>query len=160
LTFGSAGSLVIDIEGESPGSFDTIASVDDLDLNNATLVVNRVGNYYPPRGTVYRIASGSTFGSTFGLLLGPGFHLEHGPDFVDLVFDGLCDSIDFNNDESFFDPVDIDAFLSVFSEGSCVPESATCNDIDFNNDGALFDPCDIESFLAVFSEGPCTVCGH
>jgi fibronectin-binding autotransporter adhesin len=160
LTFGSAGSLVIDIEGESPGSFDTIASVDDLDLNNATLVVNRVGNYYPPRGTVYRIASGSTFGSTFGLVLGPGFHLEHGPNFVDLVFDGLCDSIDFNNDESFFDPVDIDAFLSVFSEGSCLPESATCNDIDFNNDGALFDPCDIESFLAVFSEGPCTVCGH
>jgi hypothetical protein len=71
-----------------------------------------------------------------------------------------CDSIDFNNDGSFFDPVDIDAFLSVFSEGPCVPSGATCNDIDFNNDNSLFDPCDIESFLLVFSEGPCTPCGQ
>jgi hypothetical protein len=70
-----------------------------------------------------------------------------------------CDSIDFNNDGSLFDPTDIDAFLSVFSEGPCVPETATCNDVDFNNDGSLFDPCDIDSFLLVFSEGPCTLCG-
>jgi hypothetical protein len=73
---------------------------------------------------------------------------------------GVCDSIDFNNDGSFFDPVDIDAFLSVFSEGPCVPGGATCNDIDFNNDSSLFDPCDIASFLLVFSEGPCTGCGE
>ncbi len=70
-----------------------------------------------------------------------------------------CDSIDFNNDTSFFDPQDIDAFLSVYSEGPCVPVSATCNDIDFNNDSSLFDPCDIDAFLVVFSEGPCTNCG-
>jgi hypothetical protein len=70
-----------------------------------------------------------------------------------------CDSIDFNNDTSSFDPTDIDAFLSVFSEGPCIPASATCNDIDFNNDGSLFDPCDIDAFLLVFSEGPCTLCG-
>jgi hypothetical protein len=70
-----------------------------------------------------------------------------------------CDSIDFNNDTSLFDPTDIDAFLSVFSEGPCIPETATCNDIDFNNDTSLFDPCDIDSFLLVFSEGPCTPCG-
>jgi hypothetical protein len=70
-----------------------------------------------------------------------------------------CDSIDFNNDGSFFDPQDIDAFLSVFSEGPCIPETAACNDIDFNNDGSLFDPCDIDSFLVQFSEGPCTPCG-
>ncbi len=78
------------------------------------------------------------------------------PDECELV----CDSIDFNNDSSFFDPTDIDAFLSVFSEGPCIPTEAPCNDIDFNNDGALFDPCDIDSFLLVFSEGPCTVCGE
>ena len=72
---------------------------------------------------------------------------------------GVCDSIDFNNDEASFDPTDIDAFLSVFSEGPCIPIGNFCNDIDFNNDGALFDPCDIESFLLVFSEGPCTPCG-
>jgi hypothetical protein len=70
-----------------------------------------------------------------------------------------CDPIDFNNDGSLFDPTDIDAFLSVFSEGPCVPTTAICNDIDFNNDGSLFDPCDIDSFLLVFSEGPCTLCG-
>ena len=70
-----------------------------------------------------------------------------------------CDGIDFNGDGSSFDPTDIDAFLSVFSEGPCVPETATCGDIDFNNDGAVFDPCDVDAFLLVFSEGPCTLCG-
>ncbi len=70
-----------------------------------------------------------------------------------------CDSIDFNNDTSLFDPQDIDAFLSVYSEGPCVPANATCNDIDFNNDTSVFDPCDIDSFLTMYSEGPCTPCG-
>jgi hypothetical protein len=70
-----------------------------------------------------------------------------------------CDSIDFNNDGSSFDPQDVAAFLSVFSEGPCIPATATCNDIDFNNDASLFDPCDINSLLLVFSEGPCTLCG-
>jgi len=71
----------------------------------------------------------------------------------------VCNDIDINNDGSSFDPTDIDAFLSVFSEGPCVPDTATCDSIDFNNDGGLFDPCDIDSFLLVFSEGPCTACG-
>ncbi len=156
LSFGVAGSLHIDIEGDQPGDFDTISTVDDLDLNSASLLVNRVGNYYPPRGTVYRIAQGgSLFGTTFGTVSAPGFRVVYGVGSVDLVFDGLCDSIDFNNDESFFDPQDIDAFLSVFSEGSCIPETNTCNDIDFNNDGSVFDPIDIDAFLSMFGEGPC-----
>jgi hypothetical protein len=71
-----------------------------------------------------------------------------------------CDTIDFNNDGSSFDPQDVDAFFSVFSEGDCIPTTATCNDIDFNNDASLFDPCDVDSFLLVFSEGPCTPCGQ
>jgi len=71
----------------------------------------------------------------------------------------ICNDIDFNNDGSFFDIQDIDAFLSVFSEGPCVPETAKCNDVDFNNDGSLFDPCDINAFLLVYAEGPCTFCG-
>ncbi len=62
-------------------------------------------------------------------------------------------SIDVNNDGGFFDPTDIDAFLSVFSEGPCIPDTATCNDIDFNNDFSLFDPCDIDSFLLVSVKG-------
>jgi hypothetical protein len=70
-----------------------------------------------------------------------------------------CNDIDVNNDGSSFDPQDIDAFLSVFSEGPCIPDTQVCDDIDFNNDGSLFDPCDIDSFLVVFSEGPCTLCG-
>jgi hypothetical protein len=71
----------------------------------------------------------------------------------------ICNDIDVNNDGSSFDPTDIDAFLSVFGEGPCIPETATCDGIDFNNDGSLFDPCDIDSFLLVFAEGPCTACG-
>ncbi len=81
---------------------------------------------------------------------------------VNLNFVGsgpVCNDIDVNNDGSSFDPTDIDAFLSVFSEGPCVPDTATCDSIDFNNDASLFDPCDIDSFLLVFSEGPCTLCG-
>ncbi len=70
-----------------------------------------------------------------------------------------CDSIDFNNDGSIFDPVDIDAFLSVYSEGPCIPATATCNDVDFNNDASVFDPCDVDTFLTVFSEGLCAPCG-
>jgi len=66
-----------------------------------------------------------------------------------------CDSIDFNNDGSLFDPQDIEAFMSLYSEGPCVPEGASCNDVDFNNDGSSFDPLDIEVFLRVFSQGPC-----
>jgi hypothetical protein len=70
-----------------------------------------------------------------------------------------CNDIDINNDGASFDPTDIDAFLSVYGEGPCIPDTATCDGIDFNNDGSLFDPCDIDSFLLVFSEGPCTLCG-
>jgi len=70
-----------------------------------------------------------------------------------------CDSLDFNNDQASFDPQDIDAFLSVYGEGPCIPATADCNDIDFNNDGSLFDPCDINAFLLVYAEGPCTFCG-
>jgi len=71
----------------------------------------------------------------------------------------VCNDIDINNDGASFDPTDIDAFLSIFSEGPCIPAENTCDGIDFNNDGALFDPCDIDAFLLVFSEGPCTLCG-
>lgn len=83
-----------------------------------------------------------------------------GVDLIRLATPITCDTIDFNNDSSMFDPQDIEAFLSVYSEGPCIPDTATCNDIDFNNDNSLFDPCDIDAFLLVFSEGPCTPCGQ
>jgi hypothetical protein len=67
----------------------------------------------------------------------------------------VCNDVDFNNDGSLFDPDDVDAFFSVFSEGPCIPAGSICDPIDFNNDGSLFDPLDIDSFLSVFSEGPC-----
>ncbi len=98
-----------------------------------------------------------------GTTIDPSFLLTPGqPNFGDTNCGGgtECNDIDFNNDGSSFDPQDIDALLSVFSEGPCVPETETCDDIDFNNDGGLFDPCDISSFLTVFSEGPCTPCGQ
>ncbi len=73
---------------------------------------------------------------------------------VIIVMENTCE-VDFNNDGSVFDPIDIDALLSVFSEGPCIPSGTVCDSIDFNNDGSLFDPADIEDFLRVFSEGPC-----
>jgi hypothetical protein len=74
---------------------------------------------------------------------------------VIIMMENTCE-IDFNNDGSVFDPQDIDAFLSVYSEGPCIPAGATCDSIDFNNDNSFFDPDDIDAFLRVFSEGPCT----
>ena len=98
-----------------------------------------------------------------GVIVGSGSRLGFPRAFMLVPCDGscgpTCDGIDFNNDTSLFDPQDIDAFLSVYSEGPCIPATATCNDIDFNNDGSVFDPCDIDAFLLVFSEGPCTACG-
>jgi hypothetical protein len=78
--------------------------------------------------------------------------------FVATIFPpGVCDDIDFNRDGTRFDPLDIEAFLSVFSEGPCLPIGASCRDVDFNNDGSLFDPDDVDAFFRVFSEGPCEV---
>jgi subtilisin-like proprotein convertase family protein len=116
-----------------------------------------------PAGTYY-LATGQfnvTFNTTNFSVVGAGV----GAGTLSVVFDTdltcgpVCNDIDINNDGSLFDPTDIDAFLSVFSEGPCVPAEATCDGIDFNNDTSLFDPCDIDAFLLVFSEGPCTLCG-
>jgi hypothetical protein len=103
--------------------------------------------------------------ATYRVYLGDAEGAEvavYGAAFVTLTWSAplTCGDIDFNNDGSLFDPADIDAFLSVFSEGPCIPVDGTCDGIDFNNDGSLFDPCDIDSFLLVFSEGPCTSCGQ
>ncbi len=77
---------------------------------------------------------------------------------TDLTCGPVCNDIDFNNDGSLFDPQDIDAFLSVYSEGPCIPDTQVCDDIDFNNDTSVFDPCDIASFLQVYAEGACELC--
>ncbi|MFO0857991.1 MAG: alpha-amylase family glycosyl hydrolase [Phycisphaerales bacterium] len=98
---------------------------------------------------------------TGNLGIAPNMNSISGQQFAVFNFPAVaCDSIDFNNDTSLFDPQDVDAFLSVYGEGPCIPTNASCNDVDFNNDGSLFDPCDIDSFLRVFSEGPCTPCGQ
>ncbi len=67
----------------------------------------------------------------------------------------ICNSIDFNNDSALFDPMDINAFLSVYSQGPCLPIGTDCDSIDFNNDGSFYDPMDIAAFLSVYGEGPC-----
>jgi hypothetical protein len=129
------------------GGFSTPTAEPLVDANTLVLLT-----FNDPAGTTTPVVQGS------GLLsatVASGFAGATSPQFGT----GPCDSIDFNNDGSSFDPTDIDAFLSVFSEGPCIPAAATCNDVDFNNDGSLFDPCDIDSFLLVFSEGPCTLCG-
>ncbi|MFO0858312.1 MAG: hypothetical protein U0640_13265 [Phycisphaerales bacterium] len=66
-----------------------------------------------------------------------------------------CNSVDFNNDGGFYDPMDIAAFLSVYSQGPCLPLGTDCDSIDFNNDGGFYDPTDIAAFLSVYGEGPC-----
>lgn len=73
------------------------------------------------------------------------------------AFDGMTITadVDFNNDSSSFDPQDIDAFLSVYEEGPCVPETATCDSVDFNGDGSFYDPADIVAFMAAYSSGEC-----
>lgn len=80
---------------------------------------------------------------------------EFGPGTLTIAQTGRCNDIDFNNDGSVFDPMDIDAFLSVYSEGPCIPAAYNCDSIDFNNDTSIFDPMDIDAFLSVYSEGPC-----
>jgi hypothetical protein len=99
-------------------------------------------------------------GQTYSIRVGGYDPSDVGDGQINITPPTVCDAIDFNNDGSSFDPQDIDAFLSVFSEGPCIPAASSCNDIDFNNDGSLFDPCDIDAFLLVFSEGPCTPCGE
>jgi hypothetical protein len=154
LTMGVTGSLHIDIEGEAAGQYDTVSTIDEFDLGGASsLIVNRLHNFYPARGARFPIITGGRF-DTFGTVLAPGFHVEYLPGGVDLVFDGLCDSIDFNNDELFPDTADIDDLLSVFSGGPC-SNDPNCNDTDFNNDGLFPDTADIDDFLRVFSGGPC-----
>ncbi len=116
-------------------------------LNGSTLQINSVqagdaGNY---RCVVTGLCGASATSGAAALSIATG---------------PTCDLVDFNNDGAAFDPTDIEAFLSVFAEGPCLPLGAMCNDIDFNNDTSTFDPCDIESFLLVFSEGPCTICGQ
>mgnify|MGYP000039710619 CR=1 FL=1 len=108
-------------------------------------------------------STGGFFENSLGETSQVNFATLPGTQFVTLLACNagtICNDIDFNNDESAFDPQDIDALLSVFSEGDCIPSTQTCDSIDFNNDGGLFDPCDIASFLLVFQEGPCTPCGE
>jgi hypothetical protein len=105
---------------------------------------NKIGDYYDIESDDlgFNLAYATTYNGEHDV-----YYMRYGP--------RPCDDVDFNNDGSIFDPDDIDAFLSVFSEGPCLPAGRTCNDIDFNNDGSVFDPADIDAFLLAFSEGPC-----
>jgi hypothetical protein len=164
-TQSASGIYEVSLFGRPAQPSDRIFSNSNMSLAGALRVVI-TAPFLPKLGDVYEIArTNGTRTGTFSSVqvIGPSavtVSVSYTPTTVLLTITGTeCGSIDFNNDGSFFDPQDIDAFLSVFSEGPCVPGTATCNDIDFNNDAALFDPCDIDSFLIVFSEGPCTLCG-
>ncbi|MFO0856981.1 MAG: hypothetical protein U0640_06450 [Phycisphaerales bacterium] len=147
-TDGGLGSLVTFDAFDANGTLlGTISATHGDSANNGTTAEDRF------HGVIYSQGIGSIrIRNNSG-----GIEIDH-IQYAGNVLDS-CDSIDFNNDTSLFDPQDIDAFLSVYSEGPCIPDTATCNDIDFNNDGSVFDPCDIDAFLLVFSEGPCTLCG-
>ncbi len=66
-----------------------------------------------------------------------------------------CSTIDVNHDGSLFDPMDIEAFLSVYSGGPCVPDTACCISADFDQSGQVND-CDVLKFLNKYSEGACS----
>ncbi|MFO0856195.1 MAG: hypothetical protein U0640_02420 [Phycisphaerales bacterium] len=152
----AGGTMLVEINGAQPGEFDRVTVTGTAQLSGSLAVAH---NFTPAIGQVFDILTATSRTGTFSTVNALGYDVLYLPDRVRLVFSGIpCDSIDFNNDSSLFDPQDIDAFLSVYSEGPCIPEGATCNDIDFNNDGSFFDPCDIDAFLLVFSEGPCTLC--
>jgi hypothetical protein len=117
---------------------------------------------------LYRAGGAYQFYVNAGLLDPDAIHFSTagGAYVANLVFDALetggltlsgapCGDVDFNNDGSLFDVQDVDAFLSVFSEGPCVPEGAQCDPVDFDRNGSQFDVEDIDTFLRVFSEGPC-----
>ncbi len=121
-------------------------------------IIGVLNNFFNP--VLLVMPSGDLFaGGEFEIAGGvPSAHFAHwGPPSGCSTL--ACDSLDFNNDQASFDPQDIEAFLSVYGEGPCIPATAECNDVDFNNDGSLFDPCDINAFLLVYAEGPCTFCG-
>jgi hypothetical protein len=146
----------------APSAFNTAALRDYGTTSPALKQVFFIGDGRRSNGDQQRVVVPTGATRLFlGVSDGQGWYNNVGA-FTCLVWPSgpTCDSIDFNNDTAFFDPQDIEAFLSVYAEGPCIPATATCNDIDFNNDGSLFDPCDIDSFLLVFSEGPCTLCGE
>ncbi|MFO0856206.1 MAG: hypothetical protein U0640_02475 [Phycisphaerales bacterium] len=162
----SGGTYEVSLFGRPANPYDRITTNNQLTLGG-TLRVVITPPFLPKLNDVYEIARSNsnqrvgTFASV--VVVGPPAVTVNVTYTASSVFLTItqteCGSIDFNNDTSFFDPQDIDAFLSVYAEGPCIPASATCNDIDFNNDTSIFDPCDIDSFLTVFSEGPCTLCG-
>jgi hypothetical protein len=162
-------NIELDARPGTPADTDRLNVSGQFQLNGAVLNVSLAPGFVPTLGDQYTIVntnvlnpSQGTFGTiNYDVPAGVTFSVSYFPGLVRLTVTGTtCDGIDINNDASSFDPQDIEAFLSVYGEGPCVPETATCSDIDFNNDGALFDPCDIDSFLLVFSEGPCTLCGQ
>ncbi len=102
-----------------------------------------------------RVKLQATQGQSMMIRVG-GFDMnEFGRGTLTIAQTTQCNDIDFNNDGSVFDPMDIEAFLSRYSEGPCVPAAYNCDSIDFNNDTSIFDPMDINAFLSVYSEGPC-----
>jgi hypothetical protein len=65
----------------------------------------------------------------------------------------VCDSIDFNNNESFPEDQDLIDLLSVFAGGPC--STNNCNDLDFNNDGLFPSDEDLIAYLRVLAGGSC-----
>jgi fibronectin-binding autotransporter adhesin len=128
---------------------------------SATLDVRLINGYEPRLCDEFTILTYTSRTGTWTTIIEPpgvDVGIRYEPTRAVLFFNTVeCNDIDFNNDGALFDPQDIDAYLSVYSEGPCIPAEATCDDLDFNNDCSIFDPADIDSFLSVFSEGPCTV---
>jgi hypothetical protein len=69
---------------------------------------------------------------------------------------GVCDSIDFNNDELTPDSGDLDDFIAVLAGGPLACSNfPNCNDVDFNNDGLAPDSTDLDAFISRLAGGEC-----
>jgi hypothetical protein len=166
------GALVDRVRAAWPAGRIVLVSTYDSGSAHLAPLANAMRDVASERGTgfidLYRAGGRYQYYVNAGMVDADGLHFAPtgGASVARLIFDALetggaslgnapCGDVDFNNDGSLFDPDDVDAFLSVFSEGACVPAGATCDEIDFDKDGSRFDPQDIDAFLRVFSEGSC-----
>jgi|GEM_PF-6381963 len=150
LAGSSAGTYEVDIDGATSNNVDRLAVTGTAFLDG-TLIVNRVGGFMPPVGQQYTILNATTVSGTFPVVLAEGFQVVYSPTTVTLVFQGICDSADFNCDEDFGTDADIESFFACLG-GNC---PACPNDSDFNNDGDFGTDADIEAFFRVLGGGAC-----
>jgi hypothetical protein len=152
LNGASPGTYEVDIDGTTSSNVDRLV-VNGTAFLDGTLIVNRVNGFMPPIGQQYTILTATTVSGTFPVVIAEGFEVVYTSGSVTLIFNGICDSADFNCDEDVGTDADIEAFFACLA-GNCPPFPCG-NDSDFNNDGDSGTDSDIEGFFRVLAGGHC-----